>query len=153
MASIVMARLSGWSSRKWRALPQKQVTKMTTMVKVMASNFRLSGCRRKEPPCDFLLNLRAFIDKYFLHKYKMRLSERVDYSTHRAFMIDHVTREDFPEEYKDVVSEVCDLSTDQGKRHTTRRAVFLKCTSVKSIMSHSIHILYRWMKLRRRGWS
>ena len=68
-------------------------------------------------PREFFIHLRACIDRYFPHKYEVRLSERVDYNAQQAFMIDPVIREDCPEEYKDVVSEVCDFSTDiQGKR-------------------------------------
>ena len=68
-------------------------------------------------PREFLLHLRASIDAYFPHKYEVKLSERVDYCAQRAFMIDPVTREDCPEQQKDVVQEVCDFSTDiQGKR-------------------------------------
>ena len=90
---------------------------MRTMVRVMVSNFKPSGCRWKVPPRDFFINLCACIDKYFPHKYKVRLSERADYNAQRAFMIDPVTREDCPEEYKDVASKMCDFSTDiQGKR-------------------------------------
>ena len=47
----------------------------------------------------------------------MDLSGRVDKCAERAFLIDPVARDDCPEEYKDVVCEVVDFSSDiQGKR-------------------------------------
>ena len=66
---------------------------------------------------EFLIHLRECINSYFPHEYEVKLSKRVDYCAQRAFMIDPVTREDCPEQQKDVVQEVVDFSADiQGKR-------------------------------------
>ena len=68
-------------------------------------------------PREFLIHLRECINSYFPHMYEVKLSRRVDYCAQRAFMIDPVTREDCPEQQKDVVQEVVDFSADiQGKR-------------------------------------
>ena len=68
-------------------------------------------------PREFLIHLRECITSYFPHEFEVKLSQRVDYCAQRAFMIDPVTREDCPEQQKDVVQEVVDFSADiQGKR-------------------------------------
>ena len=81
-------------------------------VKFQTEWLPVEGTRRK-----FLLHLRACIDAYFPHKYEVDLARRVSKCAERAFLIDPVAREDCPDEYKDVVCEVVDFSSDiQGKR-------------------------------------
>ena len=63
-------------------------------------------------PREFLIHLRECINSYFPHEYEVKLSQRVDYCAQRAFMIDPVTREDYPEQQKDVVQEEVDFSAD-----------------------------------------
>ena len=58
-------------------------------------------------PREFIIHLRECINSYFPHEYEVKLSQRVDYCAQGAFMIDPVTREDCPEQQKDVVQEVC----------------------------------------------
>ncbi len=61
---------------------------------------------------EFFEHLRLSLDAYLPHRYEINLSSRADKCAERAFLIDPVIRDDCPSEFKDVVSEVVDFSSD-----------------------------------------
>ena len=61
---------------------------------------------------EFFEHLNRSIQEYFPHAYKIKLSNRVGKLGERAFIIDPVARQDCPDEFKGVVSEVVDFASD-----------------------------------------
>ena len=49
---------------------------------------------------EFLENLRAKFEAYAAHDYEVQLSKRVHRCKERAFLVDPVVRDDYPEEFK-----------------------------------------------------
>ena len=66
---------------------------------------------------QFFIHLCASIAAYLPHAYEVKLSGRADKCAERAFIIDPVVREHCPDQFKNVVCEVVDFSSDiQAKR-------------------------------------
>ena len=61
---------------------------------------------------EFFVHVRDCINRYLPHSYEVTLSKRVDKCAERAFIIDPAARDDCPDEFKDVVCEVVDFSSD-----------------------------------------
>ena len=59
----------------------------------------------------FFNHVRSKIEAYAEHDYEVRLMNRTRKCEERAFVIDPATREDCPEEFKNVASEVVDFSS------------------------------------------
>ena len=61
---------------------------------------------------EFFTHLTRSIEAYAPHQYEIKLSNRVDKCAERAFLVEPVMNEDCPDEFKHVVSEVVDFSSD-----------------------------------------
>ena len=61
---------------------------------------------------EFFTHLICSIEAYAPHMYELKLSERVDKCAERAFLVKPVINHDCPEEFRHVVSEVVDFSSD-----------------------------------------
>ena len=73
---------------------------------------------------EFFSHMVESIEAYQYHVYELKLSNRVDKCAERAFLIEPVTNEDCPDEFKHVVSEVVDFSSDIN----AKRAHDLTCS-------------------------
>jgi len=61
---------------------------------------------------EFFEHMNRSIKEYLPHVYEIKLSNRVDKMAERAFIIDPVARGNCPDEFKNVVSEVVDFTSD-----------------------------------------
>lgn len=61
---------------------------------------------------EFFTHLITSLDAYLPHLYEIQLSNCVDKCAERAFLVEPLTNLDCPEEFKDVVMEVCDVLSD-----------------------------------------
>ena len=73
---------------------------------------------------EFFSHIVESIEAYQYHVYELKLSNRVDKCGERAFLIEPVTNEDCPDEFKHVVSEVVDFASDIN----AKRAHDLTCS-------------------------
>ena len=61
---------------------------------------------------EFFTHLIRAIEAYAPHQYEIKLLNQVDRCAERAFLVEPVINPDCPEEFKRVVSEVVDFSSD-----------------------------------------
>ena len=61
---------------------------------------------------EFFTHLQKSIEAYMSHTYELKLSNRVDKCAERAFIVQPATSSDCPDQFKDVVCEVVDFSSD-----------------------------------------
>ena len=61
---------------------------------------------------DFFTHLTRSLEAYAPHQYELKLSNRVFKCAERAFLVEPLINDDCPEEFKHVVTEVADFSSD-----------------------------------------
>jgi len=86
--------------------------------------FQTEWLPREGTTPQFLTHLTTSLEAYLPHLYEIQLSNRVYKCVERAFLIEPLINPDCPPQFKDVIMEVCDFSSDIH----AKRAHDLTCT-------------------------